>query len=641
MLVPRFTEQLSSRLQTQPAFHPLPTLAERAAWEALPSTVRQAHIGRAEESLGYAWPALPATLYLEYSRIGNRSNFEAPHFARRNTLATLVLAECMEAQGRFLDDIANGLWAICEESSWCLPAHVRHQQAGNTLPDTSEPIVDLFAAETSSLLAWVVYLLGNRLDSVSPVVLPRIAREIESRILTPCLERDDFWWMGFADRGRRVNNWNPWVCSNWLTSVLIMEQDAARRVAAVTKIMAALDNFIDPYPRDGGCDEGPNYWGRAGASLFDNLELLYWATDGWIDVYGEPLIREIGRFIYRAHIAGDFYLNFADASAVVYPEPLLIYRYGLRIEDAEMVAYARRLAEGQNMLEEGVVQGTGRVPPSLGRALPDLFVLADAFAQPGRAPLLRDVWLDEIQVMVARDHGGSVDGFYLAAKGGHNDESHNHNDIGNFVVYVDGKPVLVDAGVETYSAKTFGPNRYDIWTMQSAYHSLLPTLDGVQQLPGPQFAARDVQYAADDRRASLRLEIAGAYPVEAKLDSWQRTVALVRGEGIEIKDHYQLAGPVGQVVLSVLTPSRVVTETAGQIEFHPAAFADDKASGAARLTYDAGLFRVTTETVAITDARMGPVWGDYLTRVVLTAQNPPQQGMWSFSVRRLEGEAEG
>ena len=88
-------------------------------------------------------------------------------------------------------------------------------------------------------------------------------REIDTRILTPNLERDDFWWMGFGDR--RVNNWNPWVNSNWLTCTLLMEPDEDRRVASVYKILRSLDNFLVPYPRDGGCDEGPSYWGRAGS----------------------------------------------------------------------------------------------------------------------------------------------------------------------------------------------------------------------------------------------------------------------------------------------------------------------------------------------------------------------------------------
>ena len=162
----------------------------------------------------------------------------------------------------------------------------------------------------------------------------RIQREVNVRILTPCLERDDHSWMGFHNTGRRVNNWNPWICSNWLACTLLLEEDEARRQASVFKIMRTVDNFVDPYPLDGGCDEGPSYWGRAGASLLDNLELLYSATDGQLQVYDEPLIQEIGRFIYRVQIEGDYYINFADAPALVYPDAMLVYRYGLRIDGA-------------------------------------------------------------------------------------------------------------------------------------------------------------------------------------------------------------------------------------------------------------------------------------------------------------------
>jgi hypothetical protein len=84
--------------------------------------------------------------------------------------------------------------------------------------------------------------------------------------------------MGFTDR--EVNNWNPWINSNWLASVLLLERDPQRRVRAFAKIARSLDRFIDAYPDDGGCDEGPSYWGRAGASLFESLELLHAATGG-------------------------------------------------------------------------------------------------------------------------------------------------------------------------------------------------------------------------------------------------------------------------------------------------------------------------------------------------------------------------
>lgn len=636
MLTQRFaSDQLSGLLIDRADWHPYPTIAERAAWERLPATVRDAHIGYGAARLGYTWPDLPATLYLEFSRIGNRRNFEANHFARRGGLAALALAECMEGEGRFLDDIANGVWTICEESSWCLPAHISVQQAGNTLPDVTEPIVDLFAAETGSLLAWTSYLLGERLDQVSPLVQQRLQAKVQARILDPCLARDDFWWMGFVnERGRRVNNWNPWVCSNWLAANLLLEQDAGRRVAAVGKILAALDNFIDPYPRDGGCDEGPNYWGRAGASLFDNLELLHNASNGEIDLYGEPLIQEIGRYIYRAHIAGDYSLNFADASALVQPDPLLTLRYGQRIDDPAMADYGAWLAQRQDVLHRGIVQGQGDVPTSLGRALAALFALDALATTPAAPPLPATVWLGEIEVMAARDREGSTEGWFVAAKGGHNDESHNHNDIGNFVVYLDGAPLLVDAGVETYTAKTFSEQRYEIWTMQSDYHSLLPTVDGVQQLAGAQYAARQVEMRSDDAQASLTLDIAAAYPPEAKIAAWQRTVSLQRGQAVIIIDRYALAAPASSLHMSLITPCQVDLTAPGQIRLGRRSFGEGLTAAAGVVHYDASRMVAHSERIPISDERMGAVWGDSLTRVVLVMDRPAQEGELAFSVRR-------
>ena len=138
----------------------------------------------------------------------------------------------------------------------------------------------------------------------------------------------------------------PGSCSNWLTCILALETDDQQRAADIFLLLQTVDRFIDHYPADGGCDEGPNYWGRAGASLYENLELLYGATGGQIDVFHEPLIQEIGKFIYRAHIAEDYYLNFADASALVEPEALLVYLFGQRIGDPTMQAYGR-LVDGQ------------------------------------------------------------------------------------------------------------------------------------------------------------------------------------------------------------------------------------------------------------------------------------------------------
>ncbi len=473
LLTGRFPlENLARVLLPRERWLPFAPASTRAGWEALPAPARKDLVAAGERHLGKEWPLLPASVFLEYARDGNRSRYEAIRSARRERLRELVVAECVEAKGRFTDEVVNGVWATCEETFWGVPAHLSLQKAGSGLPDVTEPVVDLFAAETASLLAWTDYLLGPQLGGINKLLRPRVQYEMQRRILVPNLERNDFWWMGFdPKRASSLNNWTPWIDSNWLTAALLMEPDEKRRVTAVHKILRSLDRFLDGYADDGGCDEGPGYWGRAGGSLFDCLELLYSATGGAADFYREPLIQEIGRYIYRVHIAGDWFINFADASARNRINPELVFRYGKAIADEKMQAMAGYAAAGR---------GDRIGADSLGRQLAALFLSGGLASVPARPPLVRDAWMPGIQVMAARAKEGSTDGLYLAAQGGHNAESHNHNDVGNFIVFAGGQPVIIDVGVETYTAKTFSGSRYDIWTMQSAYHNL-PTIGRVMQ----------------------------------------------------------------------------------------------------------------------------------------------------------------
>lgn len=634
MLSQRYTlMDLYSMLVPRSGWHPYPTVHERNLWQHVPARIRQLLCAAGEEHLGCEWPALPATLFLDYARTGARTPYQTPYYQRRYILTDLVLAECAEGQGRFLDDIVNGIWLLCEETYWGVPAHIWVQRAGNTLPDRNEPTVDLFAAETGALLAWTHYLLDDTLDTVSPVVRPRIETEIQTRILEVNRRRIDFPWQGNLT-DRRVNNWNPWICSNWLTCLLAIETDPRARTESLHCLLQTLDRFLDPYPADGGCDEGPNYWGRAGASLYDNLELLYGATGGALDMFQERVIQEIGRFIYRAHIADDYYLNFADASAIVEPEAMLVYNYGKCIADPTMQSFGIWLAERQQLLTRGLANEGERKPSSIGRALPALFSLAEIEGKSGGPPLPQDVWLPQIEVMGARDEAGSTAGFYTAIKGGHNAESHNHNDIGNFVVYLDGKPLLADAGVEEYTAKTFGPQRYDIWTMQSAYHNLLPTINGQQQQPGENFQATGMQVRAEAGTAEASLDLAAAYGPEAGIESWVRTFTLVRGEEVRIEDEYRLADTPAELNLCLITPCTVEEIQAGRLALHSTEYVAGRTSAAGTVCFDSRLFQMTYETIELGDARMVPVWGTCLRRILFTARQPHARGRFQFRVSR-------
>jgi len=229
--------------------------------------------------------------------------------------------------------------------------------------------------------------------------------------------------------------------------------------------------------------------------------------------------------------------------------------------------------------------------------------------------------------MTTRNREGSTKGLYVAAKGGHNAESHNHNDVGNFIIYIDGKPVIIDIGVETYSRKTFSSQRYEIWTMQSAYHSL-PTIDGVMQAPGGQFAARDVRYKSDDRMAQLTLDIAGAYPEQARLKSWVRAITLNRGRDVTVVEDYTLTEAAGQITLSLMTPCSAVVGEAGQILLS----ASDRDDALARVIYDASKLTATIEVIDVEDGRLRSVWPEKTTRILLTAKKPALKDTWTLKV---------
>jgi hypothetical protein len=424
--------------------------------------------------------------------------------------------------------------------------------------------------------------------------------------------------MGIVKAGaapRMLNNWTPWICSNWLTTNLLAERDANRRLQATYKILGCLDRFLNGYSEDGGCDEGPGYWNEAGGALFDNLDLLQSASNGTINLFEDPLVKEIGRYIYRAQIAGPYFTNFSDAPAKVTLAADMVYRYGKRIGDDKMMALG---AWSEKEQHAGKLSGG-----ALGRQLPALFDLTELRTAKAYAPYVRESWLPSLGVMIARQREGATDGLYLAAEGGHNAKSHNHNDVGNFIVFANGKPAIIDVGVETYSAKTFSAQRYEIWTMQSAFHNC-PTIGGTMQSPGREFRATEVTNEADDKVAQIGMNIEHAYPPAAGLKSWRRTFRFDRErQEIEIRDRYALSKTVPEITLTLMSPCHAVETAAGELTLQPAGV---------KILFDSAMLHAVTEEIAITDAHLKSSWGDKLYRTLLKIEKPAMQGDWKMRI---------
>jgi hypothetical protein len=602
------------------AWHPHPTVAERGPWEALPASIREAAIVAADQVRGNAWPVLPATLYADYRRTGNRVRYETPYFERRGRIGLLVVAECVRGDGRHLDDLLDGLWAVCEETSWCIPAHSRTRRfAGSALPDPSEPVVDLFAADTASTLAWAAYLLRPELEREAPVLLSRITDQVRSRLLDVYASDDSWPWL-WGDPERGPNNWNPWIHANLLASALLLEEDRHRLASMVIRVVRGLDAFLEGYGPDGGCDEGPSYWWRAAGSLFDCLDTLHSATGGRLDGFTLPTVREMAAFLPRMHVGGEWYVNFADGAARQARDGELLYAFARRVGDADTQRHALTMRDAAASDEDE--------RRDLGRRLRRLFDRDYAQAARPAPPLPRDSWLPSLQVLTTRQRSGTTEGLFVAAKGGDNAESHNHNDVGNFIVALDGVPALIDAGVGVYSRQTFSPaERYGIWTMRSAFHNL-PLIDGVEQRAGREFRATDVQCEIGEAASWLRLDLAQAYPAEAGVRRWVRTVRLERvGDGrVVIEDEWELEREPGELALHLLSWPRPRLDDARMRLSTP--------TRPLLVVWEPGLFTAAAEPVATgDDARLRSTWGEEVHRTRLTVRRPPQRGSWCVEVR--------
>ena len=567
-----------------------PTAEDRAFWERFPNATC---VKLAEEAMDYSWPVIKATDFMAFKQSGDRVIMERAHFDRRVHLTLFVLAELKENKGRFLPQIVNGLFAICEESYWGLSAHcLEHHFERPSIPTPADPNIDLFAAETAEHLAMTVTLLQKPLREFCPEILDRVAYELNYRIKEPYESRFDFAWMGH--RGKRVNNWNPWILSNILTVFLLCERDARRLQRAVRKMLWDGQSYYDAIPADGGCDEGPHYWGHAGASLFELVYQLRTATDGVIDLFFDEKLQNIARYMQKAHLAGDLFVNVADAHAEgLGPLMPLLYLFAESIGDGALMNFATAV------WREAPAEGdpVSHVTQNLRRILFESMAVEKMATREVTLPLHGALeLLPEMELATLRR-----DAWVLAVKGGFNEESHNHNDVGSFVLYDDVTPILIDVGISTYTKDTFSSETRYVkipWT-RGSYHNI-PMINGQEQLAGAQYRA-DRFAASEDR---LEISFAGAYTAETGVSRLVREISL-GGEGMTLTDSFSFSNEERRSVSEVLMTVMPV-ELLGK---------EAILGGAYRLSVSTGSIRM--EEIPFEDARLSSDWKQDSVRRIL------------------------
>ena len=489
-------------------------------------------LSKAEGYMNLELKLMPLSLYRDRFLTGVRSRFEAAYNERRDTAFYLTLAEMYERQGKYIEKIADAVWAMLEETSWALPAHQDRSPTNpfSEIPESQDNDIiaslELQTSQTCATLATVRFLLGDELDKISPMICKRIDRLVYLRGVRPFVS-GYYSWSG--EHSVRVSNWCTNITSNILYAGALTVRDMEMRELLLAKAMHYLDNFTASYPEDGCCAEGPAYWGAAPGNLFDALEIIEDMTGGKITVYGEEIIRNMGNFVVDMNVDGDWYACFADSGSKLHHSGDVVERYGRKCGSPALEAFGHMNAVGA----ENCYYFYGMCYRILKNY--HTTVVKEITKPKART----SVWMGGHQIAVFRESEDTSKGLFLATKGGTNSEPGNHNDVGCLVIFSNGKPVVVDPSIGTYDNEYFGRLRYERWYTNASYHSC-PTFDGIDQecgRDGDPHASKNEVCDVDNKTVSM--DISGAYPKDAGVISLVRTSHLEAGR-ITVTDEVKL-----------------------------------------------------------------------------------------------------
>ena len=654
LLLSKYLELLPQNVFSRDgSWFPYPAYEDREGWNKVLGQDAAFLIKAGEKYLDYNWQIVTATSYLEYERTGERKIMETPQSANRVALNTLMLAELAEGKGRFIDQLVNGLWHLSNSPTWVLSAHLPRQKTGRSLPDPREQLIDLGSGALGAQVAVAWHFFNKTFDKIDPVISYVIQEAVKKQILDPYLNTAEYrpnWWLGFELKpGQVVNNWNPWCNADVILCFLLMEKNPERLDHALRQSARSVDKFIEYIKTDGACEEGPAYWGHAAGKLYDYLQIMNDASFGRFSFFDLKQIKDMGEYISRSYVKDGWVVNFADATAKLSFTPSVIYNYGKAVGSEEMMEFALyNLADAK---KNNFKQPKPVIWNDAYRALESLRYLRemgskveilngkisagesyDSVLNSLRTSVPSHVWYPETEFCYMRNN----DGWFMAAKGGHNNESHNHNDIGTFTLYVNGIPMFVDAGVGTYTKHTFSKDRYTIWSMRSDWHNL-PVINGIYQHDGAVFRSSDVAVSFKKSSSRMTLDISKAYDEESDCKSWVRDYQLV-GKVLTITDSYSLKSRGAADVENFLVQGSVYLPG----ESTPDGYLVKKGETVVinqgvkmMLQYPVSL-TPSIETKELSDPRLTNVWGDSLRRISYTsAENAPLNGKYVFKITEL------
>ncbi|MEX1113818.1 MAG: heparinase II/III family protein [Akkermansiaceae bacterium] len=517
-------ETVAGMLDQTPDFPGRP-ISDRKAWERLTQDPDYPEfIANVSATIGTPLPASPDELFLEFTRNGARAEYDKTVHARRGRLYGLVLAECIEAKGRFLPDIEKTIAALCAERTWVLSAHDRKlDNFHGRIID-----VDLFSA----ILGWNMALAERMLEDRLSAESRKLIREnVRRRVIDPFLAaaRGDtqlcFWL-------HSNHNWNTVCLSSCTGAALALTESKTERAEVIALAEHYSKNFLKGFAPDGYCSEGLGYWNFGFGHYVLLSETIRQATGGKLDLMLRPEARAPAIFGPTMRIIGGISPSFADCKLNERPSSETSWyvnrRFGMGLKDFDTFRFSGTLG---NIFDAAIYNFQS----------PDFTALIPGRIDPGQNGIRS--WFPDAGILIGRPAPGSASQFGVATKGGHNAEHHNHNDLGSYVVVVGNKPVLLDPGKGTYTAETFGSKRYDSKLLNSYGHPV-PVVGGQLQRTGADARAVVLRKDFTDAADSVTYDLSSAYPCP-ELKQLERSFRYSRdGSGsLTVTDRVQFTKP--------------------------------------------------------------------------------------------------
>ena len=519
-------------IRTSPFFHDLLQAAETEARVYLNQPIR----------------ALPYSKLKLFETTGSRQEYEFDYFEHRKRLHIFAVLSLIYDDPRYRAALEDTIWAICDEYTWCLPAHLKDhsRNMAEAVPEIimeqgilrqklrdQELMLDLFAAETGFALAEILSLLEAR---IAPLVVVRARREIFRRILEPYTELGPaLWWE------TSTMNWAS-VCAGSIgAAALYLIEDDLVLAPVLRRVVDTMDCYLKGFGEDGACTEGISYWTYGFGFFTYFAALLKQRTAGRLDLLQGDKVRRIALFQQRCYMTANYVVSFSDAELTANFMPGLTHYLKSVFPEVEIPE-----RQYQSLWEDDTI----RRWPHLIRNI----VWSDSRNPSGLTAEGTDYFPDAQWLISRRKLGANR--ICFAAKAGHNDEPHNHNDLGGFILYINGDSLFADIGRGEYTRQYFGPERYEFFCAGSRGHSV-PEVAGAHQKAGRQYAARVIETRTDATKDMMVMEIAPAYG-DPNLGSLVRRFDFIKAGDPELilNDSYQFLhpAPVTERLISFYQP---------------------------------------------------------------------------------------